>query len=314
MTFGPYDVYIKTLMEVFPDELVPPMELSRSTEDILYTFQNRNAGILINKLNKMGVAMLSDSVGLGKTVTSGAVIRHYVNNDAHRVIVIAPAALKQQWKDDLGSLFELIEGQDFKTVSMQDHNAIQELVDDADKPWMRPVDLFVIDEAHNLRAAGSTRHNLILDLLMANPDSHVLMLTATPINNSLMDFANQIQLGSKGSLVSVDVPYMSNDGNLQRIDFFDALKNIQSEVKKAEREGLVYDWKRRRNTLSAGLRHYLVRSTRQGVEAEGGIVHKDGAKSKFPDCRVEQIEYVYPASSVQHVINSIAKSIGAVAQ
>ncbi|MDR3302028.1 MAG: phospholipase D-like domain-containing protein, partial [Spirochaetaceae bacterium] len=73
LTFGPYDVYIKTLMEVFPDELIPKPELGDDTKDVLYSFQNRNAGILINKLERMGVAMLSDSVGLGKTITAGAV-------------------------------------------------------------------------------------------------------------------------------------------------------------------------------------------------------------------------------------------------
>jgi ERCC4-related helicase len=312
LTFGPYDVYIKTLMEVFPDELIPPEKLSENTEDVLYAFQNRNAGILINKLRKMGVAMLSDSVGLGKTITSGAVIRHYSDNEAYRIIVIAPAALKQQWKDDLGSFFKLIEGRDFTIVSMQDHNALQRLIDDAEKPWMRPVDLFVIDEAHNLRSAGSTRHQLLLGLLQANPDSHVLMLTATPINNSLIDFANQIQLGSKGSLVSLDVTYLNNQGNPLRIDFFLALKIIQAEVRKAEREGNRYDWKRRKETLSNGLRHYLVRSTRQAVEKEGEIIHRGGSKIKFPSSRIEQIEYVYPATSVQYVLDSIASTIDSV--
>ena len=51
LTFGPYDVYIKTLMEVFPDELIDKPDLGDRVNDILYSFQNRNAGILINKLN-----------------------------------------------------------------------------------------------------------------------------------------------------------------------------------------------------------------------------------------------------------------------
>jgi ERCC4-related helicase len=312
LTFGPYDVYIKTLMEVFPDELIPPQQLSESTEDVLFRFQDRNAGILLNKLNKMGVAMLSDSVGLGKTITAGAVIKHYRDNGFKRIIVIAPAALRQQWKDDLGSFFDLAEGFDFKTVSMQDQNDIQELIDDSSKPWMRAIDLVVIDEAHNLRAAGSTRYQMILELLQANEAARVLMLTATPINNSLIDIANQIQLGSKGSLISIDVPYITNEGNLRRIDFFDALKNIQAEVRKAEKDGTLYNWERNKGALASGLRHYLVRSTRQGVEAEGGIVLKDGTKSTFPKSRVEQIEYSYSESSIKMVLDAIESAIDTV--
>ena len=61
-------------------------------------------------------------------------------------------------------------------------------------------------------------------------------MTATPINNSLMDFANQIQLGSKGKLISVNVPYSSSTSSLQYIDFFDALKRIQSQIINSEKQ------------------------------------------------------------------------------
>ncbi|PEF14604.1 hypothetical protein CON87_34230, partial [Bacillus cereus] len=90
-----------------------------------------------------------------------------------------------------------------------------------------------------------------------NPQAKILLLTATPINNSLMDFANQIQLGSKGDLVSLNVPYISKKGsNLEYIDFFEALKRIQSEATRAEKRGEQFDWDFHRNTLVSGIRHY----------------------------------------------------------
>lgn len=307
MTFGPYDVYIKTLTEVFPDELIKTEEFSEDISDILYSFQNRNAGILLKKLERMGVAMLSDSVGLGKTITAGAVIKNYYDKNAGRIIVIAPASLKQQWIDDLGERFKLTADYHFKVVSLQDISAIEYLIEEGRKPWMKPVDLFVIDEAHNLRSAGSSRYHKILELLLENPDSRVLLLTATPINNSLMDFANQIQLGSKGILDSIRVPYERTDGKIEKIDFFEALNRIQSESQKAEKEGKQLDWNKYRNTIATGLRHYLVRSTRQGVEAEGGILSKDGTKRGFPKSRVEQIEYSYSDKDIGTVVSTIEK-------
>lgn len=310
LTFGPYDVYIKTLMEVFPDELIATEELQSDISDVLYSFQNRNAGILLKKLERMGVAMLSDSVGLGKTITAGAVIKNYRDmKKAKRVIVIAPASLKQQWIGDLGERFGLNPELDYNVVSMQDMSLIDRLIEDGRKPWMRPVDLFVIDEAHNLRASGSARYARILELLLDNPDSKVLLLTATPINNSLMDFANQIQLGSKGELDSISVPYPRNDGKVAKIDFFEALKYIQSEAKKEERAGGVLDWGKYRNTLSAGLRHYLVRSTRQGVEAEGGIISKDGVRREFPKSIVEQIIYHYDEDDKNMIVDDIDRCL-----
>lgn len=299
MMYGPYDVYIKTLMEVFPDELLPPQQLSDDTRDILYAFQDRNAGILLNKLQKMGVAMLSDSVGLGKTVTAGAVIKHYRESGAHRILVIAPAALKQQWYDDLGKHFGL-DGNDFAVISMQNISEQERLIDEMRKPWVREVDLFVIDEAHNLRSPSSARYETILNLLDTSPDAPVLLLTATPINNSLMDFANQIQLGLRGSMVSVPVQYRNNDGVVQSIDFIDALRQIQTESKKAEQAGIEFDWSRYDSTLRSGLRHYLVRSTRQGVEAEGSL-QKGGVQQHFPRTTVKQLPYRYSDTIVENV-------------
>lgn len=291
MMYGPYEVYIKTLMEVFPDELLPPQEMSADTRDVLFAFQDRNAGILLNKLQKMGVAMLSDSVGLGKTVTAGAVISHYRESGAQRIVVITPAALKQQWRDDLGKHFQL-DNNDFEIVSMQNIPEQQRMIDEMRKPWVREVDLFVIDEAHNLRSPSSARYESILDLLDTSPDAPVLLLTATPINNSLMDFANQIQLGLRGSMVSVPVQYRNNNGEITTIDFIDALRQIQSEARKAEKAGQEFDWRRYDTTLRSGLRHYLVRSTRQGVEAEGSL-QKGGALQHFPRTAVRQLSYRY---------------------
>ncbi|GAB2722701.1 helicase-related protein [Arthrobacter bambusae] len=292
LTFGAYDTYIKTLMEVYPDELLPPQTLAPDVKDVLFSFQYRNAQILINKLERMGLAMLSDSVGLGKTITSGAVIDHYKREGATRIYVIAPAGLKSQWVQDLGERFGLVQG--YEVISLQDPGAIDR-ARELDK--YKPVDLFVIDEAHNLRNASGKRHQQLLDWFVANPDSKVLMLTATPINNSLMDFVNQIQLASKGSLESINVDYRDENGTVQKIDFFHALALIQSRIRRAEQQGQTFDW----NTISAlvasGLRHYLVRTTRQGVKQMGGIILPDGTRHDFPETVVEQIGYHYSSGA-----------------
>ena len=311
MTFGSYDIYIKTLMEVFPDELIPTVEFSTESNDILYSFQSRNAGILVKKLNRHKVAMLSDSVGLGKTITSGAVIKYYrEQKEKSNVVIIVPASLRTQWKSDLGEKFDLEEGYDYKLVTMQHMAALDELIDDMEKPWISEADLIVIDEAHNLRNQNSARHKKVLEYLSGNPDSKVLLLTATPVNNSLIDFSNQIQLGAKGVLSSdVNVPYVNNRGQTEYIDFFEALQRIQKDLKQAERRGEKYDWKKREGTLRAGLRAYLVRSTRQGVELEGTLKSVDGERNSFPTSNVAQIEYTFSDETRNVVSSSIESAI-----
>ncbi|MDU1630823.1 MAG: helicase, partial [Lactococcus lactis] len=168
---------------------------------------------------------------------------------------------------------------------------------------------FVIDEAHNLRNQGSSRYQQILELFQENPQAKILLLTATPINNSLMDFANQIQLGSKGDLVSLNVPYISKKGsNLEYIDFFEALKRIQSEATRAEKRGEQFDWDFHRNTLVSGIRHYLVRSTRQGVIKNEQMNLSEGQTNLFPTSTIEQFPYSYLQEDDDFVYQSLLKA------
>lgn len=64
--FTPYEMYMKTLWEIYKEEVDVATEISDSTSSTLFAFQQRNARLLIQKLQKYGVAMLADSVGLGK--------------------------------------------------------------------------------------------------------------------------------------------------------------------------------------------------------------------------------------------------------
>lgn len=288
LCFGPYDIYIKTLMEVFSDEMDKTPELLPDLQDKLYTFQNRNAGILIKKLEKMKVAMLSDSVGLGKTITAGAVIRHYIKSQNARVRLIVPAGLKNQWEVDLEGILGIENHRDYQMLSMQDVHKLKETIDQ-DKQYFRRnkhVDLFVIDEAHNLRNTSGTRYEAVEEMLGLHPDSKVLLLTATPINNRLIDFSNQIMLASKGRLRSIPVPFYDNRGNLTHIDFFEALERISSEREKARRKKQKYDWSKNKIALSTGLRHYLVRTTRRGIQEES----RDFV---FPKSTIKSINYTY---------------------
>ena len=300
LTFGPYDIYIKTLIEVFPDEMIKLPELDSNSQDILYKYQNRNASILINKLEKMGMAILADSVGLGKTITAGAVISHYISLGKNRIVVIVPASLKDQWRDDLRNVFKLSEGFDYQLISQQDINLIKQKAEDY-RQLKANVDLFVIDEAHNLRSEGSERHQCILEWLLDNQSSKVLMLTATPINNSLNDLVSLIRLGLKGSLDSVMVPFKDRNNRIQTIDFFDALANIQKASKHKED----FKWDDYKQTLISGISRYLVRSTRQGVEAEGSLATKDGEARHFPQSDVKNASYSFP----EDISSAIARNI-----
>jgi len=293
--FSPYLMYIKSLYELYSDELVPDSEIAKNIEEVLYEFQLRNAKLLLKKLQKNGLAMLADSVGLGKTITAGAVIKHYLEEiGAKRVYVIAPASLAFQWREDLAKVHSLFHG--FEVISMQDLNRVK-----AERAIDKyaGVDLFVVDEAHNLRSGGGTRHDELLDWFSDNPKSHVLLLTATPINNSLTDFVNQIQLAAKGKLESFPVVYPTSK-KIEIIDFFEAVKRLTKEINTAEKENKEPDFDKVNRVMRQGLRHFLVRTTRSGIEREfGGIKLQDGTIKKFPKARVLPTPYAFSSESME---------------
>ncbi len=313
LTFSPYDMYIRTLWELYQDEIVEDEKLSSEVKDSLYDFQIRNAQLLLKKLNKYGLAMLADSVGLGKTITAGAVIKQLIEEARHlaeykrdpRVYIIVPASLVDQWKQDLAKIHNLYSG--FEILSLQDKNKIEESrrID-----RYAGVDLFVIDEAHNLRNDGSSRHQQLLEWFSDNPESKVLLLTATPINNHLTDFVNQIQLAAKGRLDSFPVVYPTSKKN-DVIDFFEAVKRLSAEMKKAETLGEKPDFEKVNRIMRQGLRHFLVRTTRKGIEKEfGGLAKRDGSIQYFPQGIVEAVPYSFSHDLLVNIDAIITKNLG----
>jgi superfamily II DNA or RNA helicase len=301
--FTPYEMYMKTLWELYKEEVDIQTELADETRMSLFAFQQRNARLLIQKLRKYGVAMLADSVGLGKTITAGAVIKEYIETyGARRIYVIVPASLVQPWKRDLAKVLGMVSG--FEILSMQD-NAEIERVREIDR--YADVDLFVIDEAHNLRNPNGTRHGQLLDWFSNNPSSHVLMLTATPINNKLTDFVNQIQLAAKGKLSAFPVVYPTAKKR-EVIDFFEAVKRLTADMQASENRGEPIDFGRVSRIMRQGLRHFLVRTTRRGIEAEyGGLLDAERNLTKFPKSVVKNHPYAYTdalAAKIENVIEA----------
>lgn len=304
LTFSQYHMYIKALYEIYSDELVPQSSTGGELEEILYSFQLRNSKLLLNKLARNGVAMLADSVGLGKTITAGAVIKTYIDDlGANRVYVIAPASLTGQWKTELAEAFGLVSG--FEVISMQDVGRIRE-ARELDK--YAGVDLFVIDEAHNLRSGVGARFEELQEWFSDNPDSHVLLLTATPINNSLKDIKSQIQLGAKGKLQSFPVVYPT-EAKIEVIDFYEAIDRLNGEIKRAVKANKQPDYNKVNHVMRQGLRHFLVRTTRKGIEKEfGGVKTHDGKLLKFPTSEVVPTEYSFSPSLVSKLNNFLETS------
>jgi superfamily II DNA or RNA helicase len=123
-----------------------------------------------------GGAIIADSVGLGKTHVAVALVRRYLN--ARRSVVItAPAQLQMHWRRVLRNT------RGWQWIS---HTSLSRGV----MPRCES-GVIVVDEAHALRNPASRRHRT---LAAAASRADVLLLTATPVNNSVFDFYHLVRL------------------------------------------------------------------------------------------------------------------------
>lgn len=148
-------------------------------------------------------ALLADEVGLGKTIEAGLVISQRWAEGKRRILIIAPSSLRKQWHQELNEKFflpcEILEAKsykaaiksgDFRPFSTEDTVVIcsyQFARNKASDVQSTPWDLVVIDEAHRLRNVYKSSNVIANTLKLALADKNKLLLTATPLQNSLLE-------------------------------------------------------------------------------------------------------------------------------
>jgi len=156
-------------------------------------------------------AILADEVGLGKTIEASLVIAQRWAERRRRILLIVPASLRKQWQQELQEKFSLpsriIEARSWREaqkagqrqpfeaqdcIMLTSYEFAARRANDVQRvPW----DLVIFDEAHRLRnvykKAGSARAKALRD---AVKDRFKLMLTATPLQNSLMELYGLVSI------------------------------------------------------------------------------------------------------------------------
>lgn len=313
LVYSPYEMYIKTLHFWYEDLLEDDRKIEKITGKTLAAFQERNVKQLLYRLDKYGVAMLADSVGLGKTISAIGVIKQY-KVQKQRVIVICPASLVLQWKEELAEagMYEV------QVISLQNKDEIEntKLIDK-----YAPIGLYVIDEAHNLRNSSSVRYRQLTEWISNNTDSHTLLLTATPINNSLSDLSNQILLGSAGDQDILPVNFKNDQGIIKQVSFSEAIDNIIKRInqvkKRSEKisnedqnEKIAKVYKETREYIDPIMRAFVVRNTRDGIEKEFGGVEIDGILKTFPKVEMNNITFNLDHVVIDHLnMSDVLKNI-----
>jgi SNF2 family DNA or RNA helicase len=157
-----------------------------------------------------GRALLADEVGLGKTIEACLILKEYwIRGLVHKALVLTPPSLVSQWKGELAEKFGFTpvspDTPEFRrnpaqfwkdeplavaSIAMARMDANAAAI--AAVPW----DMVIVDEAHCLKNRTSANWRLVDSL----QKKFILMLTATPVENNLLELYNLITLLKPGLL------------------------------------------------------------------------------------------------------------------
>jgi len=158
-----------------------------------------------------GRALLADEVGLGKTIEAGIIMKELIQRGLVRtVLVLTPASLTEQWREELSEKFN----EEFTVVDTP--KQWRELENEEYGRWItsldrgkraahseailaREYDLLIVDEAHKLKNRSTLAWKFVNQLRKR----YVLMLTATPIQNDLIELYSLVTILSPGQLGTV---------------------------------------------------------------------------------------------------------------
>jgi len=191
----PWSIYLRMLWELYGEHLDVDENPNVRTGLNLTRFQADGVARMERLLDEHGGVLVADEVGLGKTYLAGELIYRTANISRQRVLVVAPAALKtSMWEP-------FLETHDFsRWVRVYSYEEVRNKLDPNhvdNHAFMQEIEdysLVVIDEAHNLRNAGAQRSGAVDRVITAGGHpKRVVLLTATPVNNSLADLETLVK-------------------------------------------------------------------------------------------------------------------------
>lgn len=250
--YTPHEIYIKTLYEYFKDDLDRESAIDpvRSVVE-LAAFQNEAFQKAQRILRRYHGVMVADSVGLGKTYIGKKILELFAYYQRRRAIIVCPAQLRELWQRQIDDSripatiigMEELGRQDFAVARYSD------------------AEFVLVDESHNFRNPQSQRYQNLSRIIASGEPKRVVLLTATPINNSLWDLYHQIALWTRG-----------NDGYFREA----GIRSLRQYFKDAETMGGAG------GALFNLLEEVVIRRTRHFIEEHYGEITINDQPLRFP--------------------------------
>jgi superfamily II DNA or RNA helicase len=190
--YDPQTIFRRALVELYGDEIEATASPTTAGGVTLVRFQEDGYRRARRILEEFGGVVYADGVGTGKTEIGLKLVEDYARERGLYTLVVAPAQLRERlWRQRLDEV-----GLPGQVVSYQELAADRQLGPGGQRRLHLHKDayrLVVVDEAHAFRNADNTWY-AALDKLLGGTPKHLVLLTATPVNNSLWDLFNMVLL------------------------------------------------------------------------------------------------------------------------
>lgn len=225
------DVYFVLLSTIFGGE---KYQLEATTYDHIYWLQGllphqKHGALAAAKIiDEYNGVLIADEVGLGKTYIAIGLIRKFLLN-RKKVLIVAPAVLIDTWEKALVDSNISLELH-CKVIS---YNEMEKVIVNYDE-FVKNTGLIVFDEAHWLRnvklgSDKASQRSKSVEKLVLTSHAKIALLTATPINNALKDFWNELSLFIKNDILK-DEGYPNLQKELEKLDKADMDLMSRSEI------------------------------------------------------------------------------------
>jgi len=271
--YSPYDVYLKAIYEYFRDDLGETALPGTRSAVELAEFQEDAVKKARKILAKYDGVLIGDSVGMGKTWIGKKLLEDFAYHQRLRALVICPASLGGMWQKELASATIAAEVISQERLGQSDGRF--------DPAEYADVDVVLIDESHNFRNRNAQRYQNLELLLSANGRrgraggrKKLVLLTATPINNTIIDLYNQLMLftgNDRGYFAGAGI------GDLQR--YFMAAR--RQEVETGETSVALFNL----------LEEVVIRRTRPFIRQAYPNAVINGQPVRWPERRLRTVQY-----------------------